>query len=457
MIFLLAPTPAWGFGPCETKQSGALRASQYLPLTSEPEIRPLATTLPSFRVTFGVDESALAEAVALRHRAQFSQAADRLEQFAASAPGSPLAADALWDAWLIRVGLGETGRAEKLRARYEVAIGQSARGSVGEATDETIIDEARQGLAYWAESCPWQTDTGGCHAVEQGALPSLRAGLAWPCGRPSLRRPVPYPRIQSKARLALGHFGRVVKLWKQGSSSTTAASMEVIDAVSIALFHIAEAEYEDYLRLATPHDLEFTSEEWKRHAGSKKLRRELHEQEKLKCDSEKRFAQHYEALERRSRRLRESYAEVQGLGHPRWALAATARIGEIYLHWPELLGLWNVGQVVKEEVGNLWRCEPNPEAYSSTDRTFEAFEICVRLSQKHLISSEFTNICYRELALLDADNYPPQYEVWSMNPVTRTTMVSIGPVDLMLQSLVSASKRAVSRLHEESEAPSAGR
>ena len=241
----------------------------------------------------------------------YSDAAERYEQFAESYGKDEFAGDALENAFLFRLGLGQQQEATKDLERYETMYrrkdpkraGRDLLGQARAARGPRRAATTRRGLRSHLRAQGRHRSSGrGSHgrgpgAVAQGVLQEAarrclrvhpsRAGRRWARARAGTRptfavvgkRTIPercgqatqgvitvHRRDAKLSAVAQRHFEQALDLAArakvpEGDDERAGA---LRDAVGQAMVFRADAAYEEYLRIEMPEDLDFFIEEWKK-------------------------------------------------------------------------------------------------------------------------------------------------------------------------------------------------
>src|SRR5690606_9547917 len=106
------------------------------------------------------------------------------------------------------------------------------------------------------------------------------------CGSATQGLVTVHPRDQKKAAEAQKYFNELKKLASKKPKVPENETQRIEDfrnAVGMAMVYSADADYEEYLRVNIPEDLEFYVEEWKKDSGIPKWEKEYKAQ-KAKAD-----------------------------------------------------------------------------------------------------------------------------------------------------------------------------
>jgi len=147
--------------------------------------------------------------------------------------------------------------------------------------DRQILAHYRLGELAWGDSCTKKSEDGACLEIKRVAATGrqrvfaelnkkLKKGrkikeVKTQCGPPTKSKIIMNDRIPKLASKAQDHFQTVVKLWKGGDAAKDIKGKDVdaraagaAYAVAGAAFHIAEQQYETFLRIKFPEGLDFS-------------------------------------------------------------------------------------------------------------------------------------------------------------------------------------------------------
>jgi TolA-binding protein len=297
--------------------------------------------------------------------AWFSRAAEYYERFASRFPGERAAPDALQNAIVFHMGRREHQRAIDAARRFAQNYGARQRhaaraaavqfvlgaisGSRPEAiehyerylrrwgkkggVDLQIRAHVRLGELLWREACPLQkTHDGICATVKRARSrrqlrrrrrrydPELRER----CGADTKARIALKSRRAAPVRGALRHLDQALRLaGRAGHRPRLPRGLpaeerkkrlgELRSAVAQARFQLAEARFERFLAVAFPGGLDF------RPSNPRRAQR-----------SRRRLLAYLQQKGRMLEETKQIYEEVIKLRVPHWAIAAAARVGQLY-------------------------------------------------------------------------------------------------------------------------------
>ena len=420
--------------------------------------------------------------VAQSHQAvaHYRDAAARFEEFATKYKKDDRAADALQNAYLFRLGIGDEQQAatdlenyESLFKRKDVKTAakifwskhdllktDGERKSHAEAylktygskggVDRQAVAEAVIGQIMWRRSCEEELLYDSCLSIKrqkavsglaeiekQKKIQERRARLEEKkskekkkyrppqrCGSSTQGVITIHKRSSKTAATAQKHFSTVLKLVRK-KPSIPAEDLQRAEAFrnawGMAMVYEADEKYEEYLKLTMPEELSFVVEEYKKDSGYPKWEREYAEQVKQKADSEKRFKSFLEKKSKLLNELTERYAKVKDTGSPYWVLAAAARTAMLSQNFAD--------QLYRAEVPRDFKTEDEYYAYCDTlsdfaqplqEQAFQAFTYCIERSTEFQFFNEFSRLCEDEMQQWDADKYPATNELFGTSIYTRS-------------------------------------
>ena len=311
--------------------------------------------------------------------AWYSRASEYYERFATKYPGEKEAPEALQNAIVFRLGAGKYDKAlensrlfiknygprRKYASRtaavyYSMGAiyenqGQTARviqhyntylkkwGRHG-GLDKQITAHVKLGELHWSKSCPISTTNGACIKVKRvrskrkikkrkGKRKKKGIEVRTQCG-PETKQRVTVVKRNAKAKKALSHFGKALKIYGKASKKKSFKGATKEDqarrklamdyAAGAARFYQAEKMFEKFLEVKFPKNLDFS--EGKTKAQKKKVEK-----------SKKAFAKYLESKGNQLGQTRDVYADVIKLKVAHWAIAASARIGQLFQNFADAL------------------------------------------------------------------------------------------------------------------------
>jgi hypothetical protein len=266
-----------------------------------------------------------------------------------------------------------------------------------------VIAYAKIGLTLWAQSCPVKTVDGSCVEVKReravsskGRGKRKRSSQQTQCGPESKTKVTVVARKSKEMADAIAAFSKAVTEYERRAGKMDGDERGAQYYYALAKFHLAEKDYEQYLQLKFPENLNFDPKN-----------------EALKKKSEKRFNDWYAAKEKDSKELGAKYFAVIGTKDAANAIAAAARIGQVAQNASDAL-------FTAEIPANLRPYEEAVELYCDTlmertealeDLTVNAFTTCLDKSTSFGWFSEWSRLCERELGQIKPDQFPTAAEL----------------------------------------------
>jgi len=398
--------------------------------------------------------------------AQFEEAATHLERFSVMYAKDERTESALHNAVIFRVALGDKAKAKENLDRYErlyrrkdpkkaagifwsghEQLSSDAErlshaqqylklyGSKG-GVDRRVVAEAAAGEILWRQSCSRQLPHESCVSIERsgpvGAMArrtqavqtrsrSARGPIPRRCGIASGDTVTVHPRNKQKAAQAQSHFSAVRKLAERAPKlprSEGARQSAFNDAVAKAMVYTADREYEAYLRVQLPADLEFYVDPQHR-SGDRKHAAQVAK----RADSEKRFREFLQRKTRAGQDLIEDYAALTEVRSPGWTLAAASRTAVLSDHFAEQLARADVPRSIKTHEQYEAYCGALGDASAGPKQlAVEAYATCVDWSTQLGYFNEFSRMCEDALHRADPANYPATHELLGTATYTRSVM-----------------------------------
>ena len=321
--------------------------------------------------------------------AMYAKAAERYEAYAEKYIKESDAPDALQNAYLYRLGLGQYEEAETNLRKYENLYKRKDPKKAATIfwsrhdilkTDEEILSHAKAylktyartggndrqivaegviGQILWRQSCEKGLLYDSCISIKRktavagekarqrakalkrkarkakkkkkggGGSGKKKVDIPKYCGSATSGIITVYPRNKKRAAEAQKHLAAVIKLSKKKVDIPEGDRRRVEDfrnAVAMAQVYRADQDYEEYLTLEMPGGLNFNVEEWKKDSGLPKWEREYKEQVKIRDASVKKLTEWKTKKEGLGAKLVKAYdGVVAAKQSPNWMLAAAAR------------------------------------------------------------------------------------------------------------------------------------
>ncbi len=411
--------------------------------------------------------------------AYYEDAATRFEEYATQNPKDNFSSEALNNAYLFRLGLGQQEKAAADLAKYEDFYKKkdvttaakiywskhslltddasklahakaylSTYGGKGGA-DRQAVAEASIGQILWRQSCDKELLYDSCITIQRKKASAgedarkkaekLRTrakkkkdALPKYCGTATQALITVHKRDGKKAAEAMSHFDAVLRASSKKPNIPADDLARVDDyknAVGMALVYTADKKYEEYLALEIPGNLFFgaSAEEWKKELGGK-YEKEYKDALAKETDSKKRFGDWFDRKKKLGGELIEGYAKVKASGSPYWTLAAAARTALVNRNFADQLYRAPVPENLKNEDQKDAYCDELAIRYGDplTATAKEALEYCLARSTEFQFFNSFSRMCEEELQQSDADKYPATNELFGTSIYTDSHLDVVG-------------------------------
>lgn len=406
--------------------------------------------------------------------AMYEKAAERYEAYAEKYIKESDAPSALQNAYLYRLGLGQTDEAETNLRKYENLYKKKdpkkaatifwSRHDILKTDDEKlkhaqaylktyaksggndrqIVAEGVIGQILWRQSCEKGLLYDSCLSIKRktavagekarqratelkrkakkakeksGGSGKKKVDIPKYCGSATSGLITIYPRNKKKAAEAQKHFATVVKLSRNKVDIPDDDRGRIEDyrnAIAMAQVYTADQDYEEYLTLEMPGGLNFNVEEYKKDSGLPKWEREYKEQVKKRDESVKRLTEWKTKKEGLGAKLVKAYdGVVEAKQSPHWMLAAAARSAMVSQNFAD--------QLYRAEVPSSFKTEEEYFAYCDAlgdmagpiqESAVQKFTYCLDRSTQYQFFNEFSRLCEDELQQRDPDKYPATNEIF---------------------------------------------
>jgi hypothetical protein len=407
--------------------------------------------------------------------AYYDKAAEKFEAYATKYPKDSKTPDALQNAYLFRLGLGQQEAATKnlhtyeelykkknpdvaakiFWSKYDLLDDNAARRAYADeylkiygksgGRDREAVAHAEIGQILWRNSCPEPLLYDSCITVKRK---KAVAGESDRQKAEGLRRKTKSKKDDKKKDkytppkncgnptqgIVTVHkrdkFNTVLKIAGDKISipeSDIQRAEAYRNAWGKAMVYAADQKYEEYLTVDMPQDLDFTLEEWKKGSGLPKWEKEFAEQLKKKTDSEKRVKEFFEKKIKLAEELEKRYGEVKNTKSPYWVLAAAARSAVVYQNFADQLYRAEVPSNFKTEESYYAYCDAlADQAAIPQQKALEAFTYCLQRSTEFQFFNEFSRLCEDELQQGNADKYPATNELFGTSIYTDSRLDVVG-------------------------------
>lgn len=437
--------------------------------------------------------------------AYYDKSAQRYEEFAAQHEKDDRASNALQNAYLFRLGLGQDEKAKENLSKYEslykrkdikkaakifwsqhdLLDSTSARRKHAEeylktygkrgGLDRAVVAEAVIAQIDWRRSCeePLLYDScitvkrkralSGVEAIEkrkkmeakqkkaeEEASKSNKKPRFRPpryCGSPTQGIITVHRRTKKRRESSQARFKKILKMVGSGKKieipkEDKKRAEDFKNAWAMAMVYRADKEYEEYLRIKMPEDLDFLVEEWRKGSGVRSWERKYEAQKKKAADSKKRVTEFFESKTKIGVSLQEQYAAVKGTGSPYWVLAAAARTASVLQNFAD--------QLYRASIPSDFNTQDQVWAYCDTlalkakpvqDQALAAYTYCIQRSTEFQFFNEFSRLCEEEMQQRDASLYPATNELFGVSIYTASSIEKVGVLEDPLGGRVNPVKR----------------
>ncbi|MCA9704336.1 MAG: hypothetical protein KDK70_00645 [Myxococcales bacterium] len=411
--------------------------------------------------------------------AYYKDAAERFEQYADKYKKDDYSSEALQNAYLFRLGLGDESKAAEDMNLYEGlykrkdpktaakifwskhALLDSDEQRIKHArdfiktygnkggTDRRVVAEAAIGQILWRQSCEKELLYDSCLTIKRqkatageetrkkasklrskGKKGKKQDDIPKFCGSATQGIITVHRRDKKLADQAQSHFVTALKLSSKKPSIPEDDKGRIEDyrnAVGMSMVYKADKDYEEYLKINIPEGLDFFNEDWKKGSGVPQWERQWKKQQEIVEDSKKRFQDFYQTKIKMSDDLAKAYADVKGSGSPFWILAAAARAAIVHQNFADQLYRAEVPKTLKTEEMYFAYCDALAEyAVPREEAAVGAFTYCLERSTEYQFFNQFSDMCQEELQQRKPDEYPATNEMFGRSIYTDSRLDVVG-------------------------------
>src|SRR5499427_7519370 len=312
--------------------------------------------------------------------------------------------------------------------------------------DRQVLAHYRLGEMAWKASCQQASEDGACLEIKRVAATGrqkvlydinkkrkkgqkIQEAKRTQCGPPTSTKITVFDRNKQQASKAQEHFQTVLKIWNKGAAASKITGKDVETraglaqyAVAASAFHLAETQYENFLRIKFPEGLDFqqpSQYDTKKKAEAKKKKAE---------ESGKKFASYLDEKSKALQKASAMYLDVFGMKQAQWTIASSARIGQLYADFVGQLYTAEIPKDLKEqdEWGNRPReifCDALVDKAEPIEgKAVEGFEKCLKAATDYSWYNEYSTLCERELNQMKPTEYPLSSEMKPEAGYVSTTM-----------------------------------
>ena len=411
--------------------------------------------------------------------AAFELAAENYESFASKFPGEKEASTALFTASFFRRGLGENDKAindtqlftktygarkeftdkaagvafyeyqifeqtkqtDKLRKHFvEYLKNWGTKGGI----DRQVVANVKLGELAWKESCPVagvngacieliRTRAGGAARVAEKEKKSKGkkkhskgANLPAQCGPETKSKIIVHDRKPAQVKEALAHFAEALKLFKGGAADKQVPGKDETERgarVNDLNYYAAEArmmegdiEYEKFLKMQIPDKLDFSPAPPDASPGRVKLANKKIE------ESKKKFKAWVDGKTKQLQFAQKTYQSVILFKQAHWAIAASARIGQLFQDFSGQLYTAPVPKAGTPPAGydaaefeqyfhDAYCDQMTDTAEPLENKAIEGLGTCLNKSTELSWFNEWSSLCEAELNQIKPGEYPLASEI----------------------------------------------
>ena len=317
----------------------------------------------------------------------------------------------------------------------------------------------------WKASCPKASEDGACLEVKRVAATGrqkvfydlnkkrkkgqkIKEPKRTQCGPPTSSKIIVFDRNKGPAAKAQEHFQTVLKIWNKGAAASKITGKDVEARAGLAAYAVAGVGLPpggDGVRGLPPHQVPRRP----RLPAAEPVR----QQEEGRGEEEEGRGvgeEVHQPTSTRSRRrwagARDQYLEVFKMKQAQWAIASSARIGQLYA---DFVGQLYTAEIPKDlKVQDEWGNRPQEifcdalvdKAEPIELKAVEGFDTCLKAATDYSWYNEWSRLCEKELNQMKPSEYPLSSEVKPEAGYVSTTM-SPSPVVLELSESTRRARR----------------
>lgn len=386
----------------------------------------------------------------------YDKASEKLEEYAKKYAGEKDAFDAMSDAVFYRKGIGDDAKAIEntnyfiktfgakkpdlaanakfsLTSVYEKQGDKDAvikhlrdyiRSYPKGGDDRLVIANAKIGAILWEQSCPVKQVDGSCvkivreRAINMKKNKRKKGGSDQPtqCGPDSKIKLTVVKRDERKLKEALAAFSAAAKIFEKSSGKTGGDEGGARYYYGLAKVAEADKDFEAYLALQFPQNLNFDPDPKKKAETAKSL---------------KRFNDWVEQKKKVGGSATSKYEAVLGIKDAANSITAAARLGQISQNFSDALFTAEIpkdvrtGEFADEKVEAF--CDRMTEVAEPLEAaSLNAYGVCLSKSTELGWFSEWSKLCERELGQIKPEEYPTAAELRA-DPTNVAPVITVEP------------------------------
>jgi hypothetical protein len=312
-------------------------------------------------------------------------------------------------------------------------------------TDRQIIANVKLGEMAWRDSCPVAGVNGACIEIQRVRASSAtrvaekarksqkgkkgkRKGVALPaqCGPETKSKITLHDRKPALAKEAQTYFATALRLFGGGAAAKhvggkdeaerTARTAAMMYSVAQAKMMEGDQQYEKFLAMKIPDKLDFTPVDTLASPAKQKV------QKKRLEDNAKKFKGWLDSKTKQTESAQKLYQSVIALADAHWAIAAAARIGQVFQDFSGQLYTAPVPKaghapegMSEDEFEQLFHdayCDQMTDTAEPLEKkAVEGLSTCLETSTKLSWFNEWSALCEAELNQIKPAEYPLASEI----------------------------------------------
>ncbi|HEU0033612.1 MAG TPA: tetratricopeptide repeat protein [Kofleriaceae bacterium] len=374
----------------------------------------------------------------------YDKASTMLEEYATKYAGEKDAHDAMSDAVFFRKGIGDDAKAIEDTNTYIAKFGKQnpkegadalfsltsvyeKQGNADElvkhlqrymreypaskgGADRIVIANAKIGLTRWKQSCPVPMVDGSCvkivreRAISTKKIKGKKKGASdqpKQCGPESKIKLTVIPRDEKRVREAVAAFTAAARAFEGSKGNTGGDEQGARYYYAQSKFALADRDFEAYLALKFPANLNFDPDPKKKAIKEKSL---------------KRFNDWIAERQKVGGKATSQYESILGIKDNATSIAAAARLAQISQNLSDALFSAEIPQDVRtgefadEKVEAF--CDKMTEVAEPLDaRALQGYSVCLTKSTELGWFSEWSKMCERELGQIKPEEFPTASEL----------------------------------------------
>ncbi len=388
----------------------------------------------------------------------YDKASEKLEEYAKKYAGEKDAYDAMSDAVFYRKGIGDDAKAientkyfiktfgtkkpkEAANAAFSLTSVYEKQGD-GDAVikhlreyirtygakggdDRLVIAHSKIGQILWTQSCPVKQVDGSCVKIVRERAINIKKKKGkraktndqpLQCGPDSKIKLTVVKRDERKLKEAMTAFASAAKAFEKAGGKTGGDEGGARYYYGLAKVADADKDFEGYLALGFPQNLNFDPDPKKKAIKEKSL---------------KRFNDWVEDKKKIGGSATKKYEGVLGIKDAANSITAAARLGQISQHFSDVLFTAQIPNDVRTGEFADEKVEAFCDAMTTVAEPLEAaslnaYGVCLSKSTELGWFSDWSKMCERELGQIKPEDYPTASELRA-NPTLVAPVIAVEP------------------------------